>query len=81
MEKILGGKRPDEPPSIFENVPSSCFKRRKTRRSTTSISDVRHKKQKDREFELDKIKSFTDFVDNVQSRINEKLYLMILVYL
>ena len=75
-KKICGGKCPDEPPSIFENVPSSCLKRRKTRRSTTSTSEVRYKKQNDRELELDKIKSFTDFVDNVQSRINEKFYLI-----
>ena len=31
-KQIRGGKHPDEPPSIFENVPSSCLKQRKTRR-------------------------------------------------
>ena len=73
-KKIRGGKRPDEPPCIFENVPNSCLKPRKLRRSTTSTSsDTRHQKEIDREIEQDKIKDFNDLSDHVLSRVSEKI--------
>ena len=43
---IKGGKRPSVPPSIFDGVPKSCLKNpASTRRSTSSLSEVRMQNQ------------------------------------
>ena len=66
-----GGKRPSVPPSIFDGVPKSCLKSPvSTRRSTSSLSEVRKQSQEAREQDADRIKDFNDFLDNVETQID-----------
>ena len=62
-----GGKRPAEPPSIFEGVPKSCMKQIKTtpRLTTAATSERRRKLQEELNERLDQINDFKCFVDNV----------------
>ena len=42
--KIRGGKRPSLPPSIFPNIPKSCFKQTQTTPRDAVTAEVRAKK-------------------------------------
>ena len=64
-----GGKRPAEPPSIFEGVPKSCVKQIKTTLKPTAVTSERIRElQEELNEKLDQINDFKCFVDNVADR-------------
>ena len=72
---VRGGRRPNEPQSIFDGIPKSCLKQVKenqTRTRLSSSSEARAKTQKQRrEDDKDKIKTLSNFFRYVDSKIEK----------
>ena len=68
-KKTQGGKRPSEPPSIFEGIPKSCMKQTKNTPRTTSATTSESRRQREEQLnnKLDQIKDFKHFVDNASN--------------
>ena len=75
---VQGGKRPDEPPSIFSGIPKSCLKQVKAKERATRLSSshTRSAKQKERELEKDKIKNFTNFMENIAANVDKRFHVI-----
>ena len=71
-KSIKGGTRPVNPPSIFPGVSKSCFKQVLSKpRITAATALHREMKQKEVKVEMDKIKSFENFVKNIHSHVSK----------
>ena len=72
-KSIKGGTRPVNPPSIFPGVSKSCFKQVLSKpRITAATALHREMKQKEVKAEMDKIKSFENFVKNIHSHVSKQ---------
>ena len=67
---VKGGRRPCEPPSVFPDIPKSCFKQSKPQRRSTfkSRSEIRNKNDQVIKKQRDKIEDFNDFENQVTKK-------------